>query len=81
MKLYILNIAWGKQIRSVIWIQKRVLLGRMKTCLSWTMMSMCERLLLAFMCVAAVVRVRVPCSISCSTCTALSQGTRLSPST
>lgn len=29
---------------------------------------MCDRLLLAFMCVAAVVRVLVPCSISCSTC-------------
>lgn len=28
---------------------------------------MCERLLLAFMWVAAVVRVLVPCSISCST--------------
>lgn len=28
---------------------------------------MCERLLLAFMCVAAVVRVLVPCSINWST--------------
>lgn len=51
------------------------------TCLSCMMMSMCERLLLAFRCVAAVVRVRVPCSISCSICTALSHATLRRPST
>lgn len=38
-----------------------------RTCLSWRITSMCERLLLAFMWVAAVVRVLVPCSINCST--------------